>query len=92
VFPDDRETWDISDQFMIGDSLLVAPVVTEGATSRSVYFPEGTWYNVWEVEEPVAGRQRIEVDAKIGSPPVYARGKDRTDIREWRTLTSDDCR
>jgi alpha-glucosidase len=91
VFPDDRETWDISDQFMIGDSLLVAPVIEEGAMSRSVYFPADRWYNVW-TGESVQGGQTIMVDAPIGSPPVYARGQDREDLRNWDTLAYADCR
>lgn len=28
---------------MLGDSILVAPVVVEGATSRDIYLPQGTW-------------------------------------------------
>ena len=91
VFPEDPETWDISDQFMIGDSLLVAPVTTEGATSRSVYVPAGTWYDVW-TGDSVQGGQRLSVDAPIGSPPVFSRGADRSDLREWDTLTYGDCR
>ena len=30
-------------EWMLGPSVLVAPVVTEGALSRSVYFPRGCW-------------------------------------------------
>ena len=90
-FPDDRDTWGISDQFMIGESLLVAPVVEQGATTRSAYFPQGTWFNVW-TGEPVEGGQRLTVDAPIGSPAVYSRGEDRDDIRGWESLTYDDCR
>jgi alpha-glucosidase len=92
VFPDDRETWNISDQFMIGESLLVAPVLEEGATTRSVYFPAGTWFNVWTPGESVQGGQRLTVDAPIGSPPVYSRGEEREDIRGWESLTYEDCR
>jgi alpha-glucosidase len=92
VFPDDVNTWDISNQFMIGDSLLVAPVSEEGATTRSVYFPAGTWYNVWTGEQ-IDGSQRIMVDAPIGSPPVFSRGQDRDDLRNAETtLTYADCR
>lgn len=91
VFPDDRETWDIGDQFMIGDSLLVAPVLEEAAASRPVYFPAGTWYDVW-TGDPVQGGQRVTVDAPIGSPPVYSRGADRDDLRNWETLSYEDCR
>jgi alpha-glucosidase len=91
VFPEDRQTWDISDQFMIGDTLLVAPVTEEGATSRPVYFPAGTWYNVW-TGDSVEGGQRTTVDAPIGSPPVYSRDADRDDLRGWETLSYGDCR
>lgn len=92
VFPDDRKTWDISDQFMIGDSLLVAPVIEEGATSRTVYFPAGTWYDVW-TGQSVQGGQTITVNAPIGSPPVYSRGANRDDLRNAEDmLTVEDCR
>jgi len=91
VFPNDPETWDISDQFMIGTKLLVAPVTEDGARSRSVYFPAGSWYDVW-TGNPVQGGQRFTVNAPIGSPPVYARDQDRDDLRNWQTLTYADCR
>jgi len=91
VFPNDPETWDISDQFMIGTNLLVAPVTEEGARSRSVYFPAGSWYDVWTGNQ-VQGGQRLTVEALIGSPPVYARDQDRDDLRNWQTLTYADCR
>jgi alpha-glucosidase len=92
VFPDDRETWSISDQFLIGDSLLVAPVTEEGAKSRSVYFPAGTWYDVWRPGEAVQGGERLTVNAPIGFPPVYSRDEDREDLRNWEMLSYEDCR
>lgn len=92
AFPDDPATWDISDQYLLGDSLLVAPVMTEGATSRSVYFPDGTWFNVW-TGESMSGGQRTTVQAPIGSPPVYSRDAPREDLRSAETqLAYEDCR
>ena len=79
VFPEDRETWDIDDQFMIGP-LLVAPITAEGQTARSVYLPEGQWFHVWSGEE-FTGPARIDVDAPLGSPPVFSLGEDRADLR-----------
>jgi alpha-glucosidase (family GH31 glycosyl hydrolase) len=34
---------DVNDQFLLGKSILVAPVLAKGATSRVVRFPPGTW-------------------------------------------------
>ncbi len=80
-FPEDRATWPISDEYMLGSDLLVAPVTTEGATSRQVYLPAGaTWFSVWTGDSHEGG-QRIEIDAPIGSPPVFSRDADRTDLR-----------
>ncbi len=90
-FPSDSETWNLSDQYMIGDSLLVAPVVEQGASTRSVYFPAGMWYDVWTGDSLEGGR-RLTVDAPIGSPAVYSLGEDREDIRGWESLTYEDCR
>lgn len=33
----------INDQFMLGDRLMIAPVVAKGQTTREVVFPEGEW-------------------------------------------------
>ena len=71
VFPEDEATWNINDQFMLGGELLVAPVVSEGATSRSVYLPQGSWYHLWTGDR-FDGGQTIEVDAPIGSPPAFS--------------------
>jgi alpha-glucosidase len=79
-FPDDAATYAIHDEYLLGPDLLVAPVLTEGATSRSVYLPAGTWFHVWTGTELQGGRT-ITVDAPIGSPPVFSRGADRADLR-----------
>jgi len=80
VFPDDLASRAISDQFMLGDGLLVAPVVTEGATSRAVYLPPGTWYDVWS-GVAYDGGMTVDVAAPIGRPPVFSRDVDRSDLR-----------
>jgi alpha-glucosidase len=80
VFPEDRDTWEISDQFLLGDGLMIAPVTEEGATSREVYFPQGAWFHVFTGER-FDGPMRASVDAPIGTPPVFSRDEDRTDLR-----------
>jgi sulfoquinovosidase len=81
VFPKDAESRRMSDQFMIGDKLLVAPVVTEGATARTVYLPPGAWFHVWTGDRYEGGGE-VEVAAPIGQPPVFAYAEDRADLRQ----------
>jgi sulfoquinovosidase len=70
-YPDDRETFAIQDQYLYGADLMVAPVTDEGAVMRDVYLPEGEWVHVWTGQRFGAGW--CEVDAPIGSPPVFWR-------------------
>ena len=45
-FPEDADHFGTEDQFMLGVALLVAPVMVEGATQRSVYLPPASvWYD-----------------------------------------------
>jgi alpha-glucosidase (family GH31 glycosyl hydrolase) len=33
---------------MVGEALLVSPVLDQGATSVDAYFPAGTWHSLWD--------------------------------------------
>ncbi len=55
-FPQDEKAGAIYDQYMFGDDLMVAPVVEEGKTERSVYVPEGTWKNIFTGERFTGGK------------------------------------
>lgn len=61
---------DIDNQYMFGDSLLIAPVVEEGASRRQLYLPSGSWLQLFNGEAYEGGRF-IEQDADITSIPVY---------------------
>jgi alpha-D-xyloside xylohydrolase len=43
-FPDEPHAAHIDDQYMFGPSILVAPIINEGESRRSVYLPRGRWY------------------------------------------------
>lgn len=48
-FTDDEETWNIDDEYMFCDNLLVAPF-TADESEREVYLPKGKWKDYWSEE------------------------------------------
>ena len=72
-FRRDPATLEIGDEFMFGPGLLVSPVLTEHATSRSVYLPAGAaWYDFWTGER-TAGGAEITVPAPLERIPLHVR-------------------
>jgi alpha-D-xyloside xylohydrolase len=72
-FGSDPAVADIGDEYMFGPALLIAPVIEQGMTSRSVYLPAGAdWYNFW-TSEKLHGGQRIVVQAPIDTLPIFVR-------------------
>jgi len=72
AFQDDPETHALDDAFLCGEHLLVAPIREEGAVRRTVYLPEGVWYDVW-TDERLTGPAHVEVEAPLERIPVFAR-------------------
>ncbi len=60
------------DCFLLGDGLLVAPVVEEGAISREVPVPAGLWYDYW-TGRPIEGPAAVRLDAPLGRIPLLVR-------------------
>ena len=70
--PRDRALRNCEDAFLLGDALLVAPVLEQGATRRAVRVPRGRWYDTatGHVHE---GPGQVVVDAPLSRIPVLAR-------------------
>ncbi|MBN1967116.1 MAG: glycoside hydrolase family 31 protein [Anaerolineae bacterium] len=63
---------DCDDQYLLGEGLLVAPVVEQGAVSRTVRLPQGAWYGYWDAVRHDGG-QTITVDAPLERLPLFVR-------------------
>jgi len=70
--PDNRELWSIQDSFMVGNSLLVAPVLEEGGVKRSIRLPKGGWYEL-NGDTLIEGNRTIEIEAPLDKLPVLVR-------------------
>ena len=68
----DPVTRTCNDEFLLGEKILVAPVVNQGATKRMVYLPEGEWYDYWTGEK-LSGENWIIRDAPIDVCPIYVK-------------------
>ena len=71
-FPDEAEALRQDYQYLLGNELLVAPVVEPNATTRQVWFPPGTWYDFWD-DATFTGPGYIDVPAPIDQIPMFAR-------------------
>ena len=73
AFQNDPHCYEESVDFMFGDSLLVANVVEKGATTRSIYLPEGNTFYDYYTRTTYTGGQTIEVPVTLSSIPLYVR-------------------
>jgi alpha-D-xyloside xylohydrolase len=71
-FEDDPNTYNMEDQYLFGDAFLVAPVYTP-ANERTVYLPEGTWYDYYTGKE-YAGPNTLHIEPPLEVLPLYVRG------------------
>ncbi len=69
-YPDDASLYAVQDQYLYGADLLVAPVIEQGATSRSAVLPgDQPWIHAFTGEHFEPGVHTIA--APIGTPPVF---------------------
>ena len=71
-FPQDETARKLTDEYMFGRALLVAPITHYKARSRRVYLPkEALWYDFWTGKAMAGGAQKV--DAPYDSLPLFVR-------------------
>jgi alpha-glucosidase (family GH31 glycosyl hydrolase) len=71
-YPDDPNTYTLDDEYLLGDSLLVCPVVTPGARERSCYLPGGEWIDYW-TGQAYSGTGYVTLAAPLERIPLLVR-------------------
>lgn len=61
-FPQDKNTYEINDEYMLGCNVLVSPVLEQGKRYKLVYLPEGKWYSYFDNKEYEGGYHAIKCD------------------------------
>jgi alpha-D-xyloside xylohydrolase len=68
-YPTDKNTWNISDEYLIGEGLLAAPL-TGDSSERKVYLPAGNWYD-FNTNKKYAGGQEYVVKDSVTQLPIF---------------------
>ncbi len=71
AFPEDRCSWSFELQYMLGDHLLVAPVLQPGG-HVTVYLPAGGWYDFFTAKW-YEGGQVLKMQMSLDRMPVFVR-------------------
>ena len=74
-FHEDKTAWESEDQYMFGPDLLVAPVMEEGVSERTVYLPKGEIWTECYTGKKYEGGQVVTAQAPIDIIPVFTRGE-----------------
>ena len=75
VDPDNETSQTIDSEFLVGDDLLVAPVIQPGVTKRAVYLPPGRWRCENQGTVLEGGKWYQDYRANIDELPHFSRVK-----------------
>lgn len=69
-YQDDPNVYNITDQYLLGSSVMVCPVTQKGAVTRVVYLPAGKWIDYW-TGEIYEGRRYVNALSPLDKLPIY---------------------
>ncbi|CAF1156940.1 unnamed protein product [Adineta steineri] len=73
-YPTDKITLDIYLQFLIGSSIMIAPVTDDGLRQVRVYIPSSHWYDYYTGSLIQAKQEFVTVNAPLETIPIFLRG------------------
>lgn len=74
VFPEDEATHGVDKQFMLGDTVLISPVLQDQARDVDAYFPAGKWYNLFTLESLESAGEVVNLATELEEANAHLRG------------------
>ncbi|MES2426459.1 MAG: TIM-barrel domain-containing protein [Bacteroidota bacterium] len=68
-YPEDKNTYNVWDEYLIGDNVIAAPLA-DSASTRKVYLPAGNWYD-YNTNKVYAGGQSYGVTTGLDQIPIF---------------------
>lgn len=81
---------DITDQYLWGRDVMVAPVLEQGATDRRIIFPEGTWVDFNNPSDIYEGGDTIMYPAPLSVLPLFVRAGSFIPLAEYDMANTGD--
>jgi alpha-glucosidase (family GH31 glycosyl hydrolase) len=72
AYQNDVNVYNIADQYLLGESLMICPVTQKGAQTRIVYLPEGVWTDYW-TGNTYEGKKYYNVLCPIDQVPIFVK-------------------
>jgi len=85
----DLTAWHIDDQYYLGDSFLVAPIMND-VGKRDVYLPGGEWIDFWTGEKHVGERWLRGIVSPLERMPVFVKAGSRVPVYPLAVACTDE--
>jgi alpha-glucosidase len=71
--PEDQALWDVEDEFLLGNAVLLAPILHEKEQKRRITIPLGNWYSFWD-DQLYVGPSQFELPVTLATIPLFIQG------------------
>lgn len=68
--PEDKRLWDVEDEFLLGNAVLLAPILHEKEYKRRITLPRGNWYSFWDDQQYI-GPSQFELPVTLETIPLF---------------------
>lgn len=87
--PSDLKARNANQQWMMGEALMVSPVVTNTTSVITPHFTAGAWYSAWDYSRLDSTGQAVRMDVPLGDIAVHLRGGAIVPMQQYAPVTRD---